>query len=47
MQWENICEQGFAIEVSELLLSKLNEICLENVPKKNKEGKKERNTERN
>ena len=40
MPWKNICEHGIAVEVIELLLSKLNEICIENVPKKNKEGKK-------
>ena len=40
MPWKNICECGVAIEVTEILLSKLNEICIENVPKRNKEGNK-------
>merc|ERR1712179_687489 len=35
MKWKNICERGVAIEVIELLLSKLNEICLDNAPKRN------------
>ena len=40
MPWKNICEHGIAVEVIELLLSKLNEIFIENVPKRNKEEKK-------
>jgi len=40
MPWKIICERGVAIEVIELLLSKQNEICIENVPKRNKERKK-------
>merc|ERR1711874_39905 len=40
MSWKNICECGVAIEVIELLLSKCNEICLENVSKRNKVRKK-------
>merc|ERR1712215_581030 len=40
MPWRNICKSGKAIEVIEYLLEKLNEICIEIVPKSNKEGKK-------
>jgi len=40
LQWKNICKRGIAKEVNELLLNKLNEICIENVPKRNKIGKK-------
>ena len=42
MPWRNICKSGKAIEVIEYLLEKLNEICIEIVPKRNKEGKKEK-----
>jgi len=40
MPWKNICKRGIAKEVIELLLNKLNEICIESVPKRNKVGKK-------
>ena len=42
MPWRNICKNGKAIEVIEYLLEKLNEICIEIVPKRNKEGKKKK-----
>merc|ERR1711921_40757 len=38
--WRKICKNGKAIEVIEYLLEKLYEICIEIVPKRNKEGKK-------
>merc|ERR1711867_251519 len=38
----NICKNGKAIEVIEYLLEKLNEICIEIVPKRNNEGKKKK-----
>merc|ERR1712033_133449 len=41
MGW-NICKNGKAIEVIEYLLEKLNEICIETVPKRNNEGKKKK-----
>ena len=47
MPWRNICKSGKAIEVIEYLLEKLNEICIENVPKRNKEGKTKKNTKIN
>merc|ERR1711895_364669 len=40
MPWRKICKSGKAIEVIEYLLEKLYEICIEIVPKRNKEGKK-------
>merc|ERR1712215_298894 len=40
MPWRNICKSGKAIEVIEYLLEKLNEICIEIVPKRHGEGKK-------
>merc|ERR1711888_412751 len=40
MPWRNICKSRKAIEVIDYLLEKLNEICIEIVPKRNKEGKK-------
>ena len=40
MPWRNICKSSKAIEAIEYLLEKLNEICIEVVPKRNKEGKK-------
>merc|ERR1712168_693909 len=40
MPWRNICKSGKAVEVIEYLLEKLNELCLEIVPKGSKEGKK-------
>merc|ERR1712120_46889 len=40
MPWRKICNSGKAIEVIEYLLEKLYEICIEIVPKRNKEGKK-------
>merc|ERR1711888_210577 len=42
MPWRNICNSGKAIEVIEYLLEKLNEICIEIVPKRNKDGKKKK-----
>merc|ERR1711970_628011 len=42
MPWRNICKSEKAIEVIEYLLEKLNEICIENLPKRNKEGKKKK-----
>ena len=35
LPWEVICERGDTIEVIETLLNSLNEICTENVPKRN------------
>ena len=40
MEWKTICENGDIIEIVELLLNKLNKLCMENIPKKNNEGKK-------
>merc|ERR1711874_623175 len=40
MPWRTICENGKAIEIVELLLDKLYEVCIENIPKRNKEGKR-------
>ena len=40
MPWRTICENGKAIEIIELLLDKLYEVCIENMPKRNKEGKR-------
>merc|ERR1712101_18176 len=45
LPWRNICKNGKAIEIIEYLLKKLNEICIEIVPKRNNEGKKERRKE--
>merc|ERR1712121_238430 len=42
MPWRNICKSGKAIEVIEYLLEKLNNIYIEIVPKRNKEGKKKK-----
>merc|ERR1711874_932271 len=42
MSWRTICENGKAIEIVELLLDKLYEVCIENMPKRNKEGKRNR-----
>merc|ERR1711874_350082 len=42
MPWRTICENGKAIEIVELLLDKLYEVCIENIPKRNKEGKRNR-----
>ena len=40
LPWRNICKNGKAIEIIKYLLEKLNEICIEIVPKRTKEGKK-------
>ena len=40
MEWKTICENGDIIEIVELLLNKLNKLCMENIPKKSNEGKK-------
>ena len=45
MLWRIICKSGKAIEVVEYLMEKINEICIEIVPKRNKKGKK--NNKRN
>ena len=42
MSWKNICKNGKTIAVIEYLLEKLNEICIEIVPKRNKEGKRKK-----
>merc|ERR1712002_939774 len=42
MPWRNVCKKGKALEVIEYLLEKLNEICIEVVPKRNNEGKKKK-----
>ena len=40
MPWRTICENGKAIEIIEFLLDKLYEVCIENMPKRNKERKR-------
>merc|ERR1712033_131741 len=42
LPWRNICKNGKAIEIIEYLLKKLNEICIEIVPKRNNEGNKKK-----
>ena len=42
LPWRNICKNGKAIEIIEYLLEKLNEICIEIVPKRNNEGNKKK-----
>ena len=42
MPWRTICENGKAIEIIEFLLDKLYEVCIENMPKRNKERKRNR-----
>ena len=39
LPWGNICERADAIEIIESLLNRLGEVCIENVPRRNKGGK--------
>merc|ERR1712121_442508 len=42
LPWRNICKNGKAREIIEYLLEKLNEICMEIVPKRNNERNKKK-----
>ena len=39
MEWKNICENADTLEMTVLLLEMLEKLCMENIPKKNNEGK--------